>query len=318
MALDDESGEETFPVDLPALRVSDIVGPIVFTGGADSPSAFAWVPIGFTTYALGVAQINKTSGAVVDDGTGLAFNTAWTTCVCVASAEGSLWTAISNGKSISPGGETVGVSLRGIDLKGESSRNIVVDRTLLRGGVSALVSGAGYLWMGDTVTDRVYRINPRTSDVKRFGLQQSADVLVFADGSLWVLDTLEGKVTRLGSNGQAGLTLALTGDLRDMAVGGGYVWVTDASGKDVQRIPEDLGSGATPISVAEIGGQPKVVVYDDGAIVVGFEGGTIAKINPSDVSSPAVIWSHQVGYNVSSITLDRGIVWAAGPPTGEQ
>ena len=50
-----------------------------------------------------------------------------------------------------------------------------------------------------------------------------------------------------------------------------------------------------------------------GWIVVGFGGGTISKINPSDPSSPAVIWTQaRLGNDASSITVDRAVVWAAG------
>jgi len=47
--------------------------------------------------------------------------------------------------------------------------------------------------------------------------------------------------------------------------------------------------------------------------VVGFTGGTVAKINPSDPASPALIWTRPgLGLNGSSITIDRDIVWAGG------
>ena len=160
----------------------------------------------------------------------------------------------------------------------------------------------------------MYRINPRTDEVRSFSLRQSADVLVFADGGLWVLDTLGGKVTRVDpETGDSGPSYAISGTLQGMAVGGGYVWVTDASGDDIQRIPKDLQSASTPIQVGQIGASPRAVAYDDGAIVVGFGGGTVSKIDPANPSSPMVIWTHPgLGNDASSITLDRGIVWAAG------
>jgi streptogramin lyase len=136
---------------------------------------------------------------------------------------------------------------------------------------------------------------------------------LFADGNLWVLD-LGGKITRVDpKTGHSVHSYPIWGDLQGMAVGGGYVWVTDATGNDIQRIPEDLQSASTPILVGQIGGQPRAVAYDDGSIVVGFGGGTISKINPSDPTSPAVIWTHPgLGNDASSITVDRDIVWAAG------
>jgi hypothetical protein len=78
-----------------------------------------------------------------------------------------------------------------------------------------------------------------------------------------------------------------------------------------------LESAPATIPVGQIGGRPKAVAYDDGAILIGFTDGTLAKINPSDPSSPAVIWTHQAGVEVSSIAIDRGTVLGAGDPLEE-
>ena len=138
-------------------------------------------------------------------------------------------------------------------------------------------------------------------------------MLVFGDGGLWVLDRTRGKLTRVDpSTGRALPSLAIAGDVQGMAVGGGNVWVTDDSGDAVQRIPEDLGSAPTAISLGQIEGPPSAVAYDEGAIVVGFRSGAVAKINPSNPSSPTVIWTRQVGNNASSIAVDRDVVWVAG------
>jgi hypothetical protein len=50
-------------------------------------------------------------------------------------------------------------------------------------------------------------------------------------------------------------------------------------------------------------------------ILVGFTDGTISEINPSDPTSPEVIWTRRVGNNASSIAVDHGIVWVGGGPT---
>jgi hypothetical protein len=311
------SGVPASSVDLPELSCCYGVGPILLTGRVDTPEAFAWLPEGNRGCCMRLAQVNRTTGAVVDAANVQMFNTKWTICPCVASAEGRIWTPIASG----PGPELVsgrvpGVSLRGIGLEGEPEKDIVVDKALLPDGVSALVSGAGYLWLGASATDQVYRVDPRTSKVVPFALHQSADVLVFAEGSLWALDTLDGKITRVDPlTGPSLPSLPISGDLRGMAVGGGYVWVTDASGNEVQRIQENLATASTPIAVGQIGGQPNGISYDDGAIVVGYSGGALAKINPSNPSSPEVLWTHSgFGNDASSITIDGGIVWAAGGP----
>jgi streptogramin lyase len=137
---------------------------------------------------------------------------------------------------------------------------------------------------------------------------------VFADGNLWVLDALGGKITRVDpKTGYSVHSYAISGDLQCMAVGGGYVWVTDASGNAIQEVPENLESASTPISVGQIGGSPEGIAYDDGAIVVGFANGTVSKINPTNPSSPEVLWTHSgLGNDASSITVDAGIIWAAG------
>ena len=146
-----------------------------------------------------LAQVYRTSGVVVDDANEQMFKTKWTICSCVASAEGRIWTPIIPRRAAP-------ALTRGATAASpcEASASRVSQRTtsssirrLLPGGVAALVSGAGFLWLGDSATDKVYRVNPRNSKVKPFALHQSADVLVFAEGSLWALDTLEGKITRV-------------------------------------------------------------------------------------------------------------------------
>ena len=311
VGLNDGSGYEAFP------RVPLVggggVGPIVPTRTAAS-TAFAWVPSAIGNGGLAgpsVALINRTSGVGVDR-----YLAGRDACLCLAAAAGRVWYPIATGK-VSPDLSTAaGISVRGRSLKGTPDEVIVVDRKLA--GVGAFVSGAGYLWVASATSDIVYRVDPITEDVKKFPLRQSADVLVFADGSLWVLDTLEGKITRVDpSTGQSHRSVTVSGDLHGMAVGGGYVWVTDASANGIQRISEDLGSAATPIPVGQFAGRPEAIAYDDGAILIGFTGGTIAKINPSNPSSPAVIWTHEAGVDVSSITVDRSTVLLAGGPLEE-
>jgi class 3 adenylate cyclase len=230
VALTDGTGVEAFPVNLPALSAGTLVGPMVFTGRVDTPTAFAWIPTGVTSFRLRVAEINRASGAVVDPGR--SFETNWTTCVCVALADGRLWSPVSTGK-IEPNGvgEVLGVSLRGLSLREGADRDVLVDDELEFRAVSALVSGAGYLWMADTASDRIYRVDPETSKVLPISLRQGADMLVFADGGLWVLDRLDAKITRVDpETGRSLRSFTSSGNLQAIAVGGGNVWAVDTSG----------------------------------------------------------------------------------------
>jgi hypothetical protein len=309
------SGVPAFSVDLPELTCCYGVGPILLTGRVDTPEGFAWLPAGNRGCCLRLAQVNRTSGVVVDPANEQMFDTKWTICTCVASAEGRIWTPIIPGRSTTGTGTDRGVSLRGIGLEGEPVQDILVDKALLPGGVG---SGRGrrVSLARDSATNKVYRVDPRTPKVVPFALHQSADVLVFAEGSLWALDTLEGKITRVEpSTGRSLPSLSISGDLHGMAVGGSYVWVTDASRSEVQRIPENLATASTPLAVGQIAGPPKSITYDDGAIMVGFADGAVAKINPSNPSSPEVLWTHSgFGNDASSIIVDGGIVWVAGGP----
>jgi Adenylate and Guanylate cyclase catalytic domain len=309
VALREATGDRAFPIDVPLWRTNELAGQIAFTGRPNTPSYFGWLPHGVLQFKLRVAQVNRTSGAVVRSD--ISFDTDQTTCVCVAAADGYLWTPIDPGAIFSRG-----ITLRGISLGGTARRDIVVDPDLEFGGVLALVAGAGYLWMGDSTNNRVYRIDPGNSRVKRFSVGQSVDQLTFGDGALWVLDTLQGKITRVDpATGRSPTPLIVAGDLKSVVVGGGYLWAADATGNAIQRIPEDLRSKPTAVSLSGVATRPRVVAYDDGAIVVGFEDGTVAKIGPANPTTPTVLWVRQVGNSVSSITVDRGIVWAAGSRT---
>ena len=150
-------------------------------------------------------------------------------------------------------------------------------------------------------------MDPTTSEVTAFPLHQSADVMSFGDGSLWVLDTAGGLLTRVDpGTGRSHPSFPVSGNLQAMAVGGGSVWVVDTAGNQIWQVPGDLSSPATAVPVGQIAASPGSIAYDDWAIVVGFRDGTVAKINPDDPTSPAVIWTQKVGKNASSSAIGDG------------
>ena len=319
-AFDDGTGAPAFPIDLPFVGSNypalEHVGPILFTGRSGTPAAFTWVPEGGMV-GLQVPQINRGTGAVIEPvnmhlfRTG-PYRTLGANCTCVASAKDRIWTPVATASS-------VGLMLRGIGLKGQPKpTDILVDRALPSQAVATFVSGGGYLWVGDSVSDQVYRVDPMHtgSPVPRFRLHLTPDLMTFADGSLWVLDKLQGKLVSVDpSSGEVTAHILISGDLHGMAIGGGFVWVTDGSGNRIWRIAEDMASPATEIPVGQIDASPNGVAYDDGAIVVGFANGTVAKINPDDPTTPGVLWTQGVGNNAESIAIDNRVVWIAGGPT---
>jgi class 3 adenylate cyclase len=314
-ALSRSTGDEAFLIDLPGLNYGR-TGPIVFTGRAQSAEAYAWIPAGNPGCCLRLAQIHRAGGSPVPNGGESMFGTKWTTCICVASALDRMWTPILTAPTSQASLNAPGIALRGIGLHGQTEKDIPVDRTLTSGSVTSLVTAGSYLWLGDSMHERIYRVDPRTSKVTKIPLQQSPDVMTSGDGSLWVLDTSQGAITRVDpKSDRHHLPFAVSGSLQGMTVGGGYVWTTDASGNTIQRILEDLRSPATSISLEQVGVSPSAVAYDQGTLVVGFIDGTVAKINPADPTAPKVLWTHPVVNNATSIALDSGIVWVAGGPT---
>jgi class 3 adenylate cyclase len=316
-ALRDGTGEVAFPVDLPlpGARFANGTGPILLTGRLNTPKAFVWLPWGFPGCCLWLAQINRAIGSVIDASNEQLFRTNSATCVCVASAEDRIWTPMTGKGEPNTGlPHPTGLSLHGVGLTNPDETDIPVAQARVSFAVTTLVSGAGYLWVGVSSPDRIYRVDPTGPAVKMIGLRQSPDLMIFADGSLWVLDRLGGKLTRVDRRDRSHPSFPISGNIRGMAVGGGFVWVTDADGNQIWQVPEDLGSPATPIPVEQIGISPSAITYDDGMLVVGFTDGTVAKINPNDPTSPAVIWTHRVGSNATSISVDHGIVWVGGQP----
>jgi hypothetical protein len=91
--------------------------------------------------------------------------------------------------------------------------------------------------------------------------------------------------------------------------------VVDALAILVRAAVRERDCPATGIHLGQIDKSPNSVAYDDGAIVVGFTDGTVAKINPADPAAPAVLWTREVGNDAESIAIDKGIVWVAGGPT---
>jgi sugar lactone lactonase YvrE len=299
------------------------VGPMVSTGRSHASTAFLWVPWG-EHYSLQVAQLHRTDGSVIVPGgsevfgTGTSGRSRVSACVCLATADDRIWAPVVR----EPGAPWLtgasGVMLRGVALGDQSQHvtNIVVDPSLSPGGVTSIVSDGRNLWLGDTASDRLYKVDPqRPESVQRVPLGQGADAMVFADHNLWVMDALEGRLTRVDPrSGRSSRSCSVAGDLRGLSVGGGFVWVADASGDEIWRVPEDC-SQATPIGLGGIGESPNAVAYDAGGLVVGFADGTIAKITVADPSAPVKVWATNVGNTAESIAVDHGVVWAAGGST---
>ena len=97
--------------------------------------------------------------------------------------------------------------------------------------------------------------------------------------------------------------------LTNLAVGDGSVWITDDAGDQIEVLPEDLSS-ETPISLATVGSGPSVISYlPNRVFAVGFNGGTVAAIDPT---SKQAIWRKWTGVIPNAMASRDGWIWVVG------
>jgi YVTN family beta-propeller protein len=134
---------------------------------------------------------------------------------------------------------------------------------------SVIAVGMGSLWVRDTRTSAIWRMDPRT--LERTAIVQTGTnpvAMAVGEGAVWVANAGDGSVSRVDPRSNASLRAISLGDQPSaIAVGDGAVWVASAQGGTVSRIDPSTNRvvatikvGHRPEGVAESGGQVWVSV----------------------------------------------------------
>jgi streptogramin lyase len=221
----------------------------------------------------------------------------------VAAGDGALWSADVAGRLLRaflPGHGTV-------------VRRMRLPAPALSGGPSEMAVGGGAVWLIDGST-RLIRVDEGTRRLRRFDLHRPLNGVAYFDGTVWLTSGASASV--LGFNPRrpaAPIAIPLAGrlDLESpypiaVAQGMGSVWVLNGNTATITRIdPVQLA----PVATYKIGVQrsPKHLTAGLGAVWVGDDDGTLARIDPSG-GTPRVV---AVAPSINDIAIAGGAVWVS-------
>jgi len=225
---------------------------VVFTVSVGKPLGFAfagggvWISQGSPVSGYqSIVRIDPTTNSVtarIDVGS--------TCCGGVAYAAGSVW--------ILSGG-----SLTRMDPDTET-----IEKVIDLGG-NRLVTGAGMLWVLDSVSGSLVEVDPnRGRIVRHVSLSGSPTDVAIGFRAAWVTDS-GGTVARIPLNGQGGTDTIPVGKFpNDVDIGDGAVWVANAGDGTVSMISEAGGSATS----FRVGGFPTHLAVGEGGVWVLVEG----------------------------------------------
>ena len=139
-------------------------------------------------------------------------------------------------------------------------------------GAGQLAWADGSLWVANTLSGTVARIDPGTDQVTNSIPTEGAPTDIAAgEGTVWVLNGLEGEVRSIDPRTNE-VTSSLTVPLGSggIAVGAGYVWVTNTLEVSVTKIDPLTAEVVGTIPLGPSGsGSPETIVASDDAVWVG-------------------------------------------------
>lgn len=139
-------------------------------------------------------------------------------------------------------------------------------------GAGQLAWADGSLWVANTLSGTVARIDPGTDQVSHSIPTEGAPTdLAAGEGAVWVLNGLEGEVRSIDPRTNE-VTASLTVPLGSggIAVGAGYVWVTNPLDVSVTKIDPLTAEVVETIRLGPSGsGSPETIATADDAVWVG-------------------------------------------------
>jgi streptogramin lyase len=180
-------------------------------------------------------------------------------------------------------------------------------------GVEGIAYGADSVWVTNSQTGELVKIDPATGASQSFGLEPDGGLygLAFGDGSLWVADGLGHKaLLRVDpADGRVIATIPLRGDPKGVAFGEGAVWVTLTDADLVQRIdPANQHGQVTDTIDTGLDGPEGVAAGEGGVWVTYTNSRTIVRIDPGS-DRPSAQTQLAEGLVPQGVALGAGSVW---------
>ena len=176
----------------------------------------------------------------------------------------------------------------------------------------AIAFGAGSLWVTDTTTGSVARIDPTTSlVVETIPVRSSPNGVAAGHGAIWVTNGNDRSVSRVSPlTNQVIDTIPVGNGPSGVATDEHWVWATNRLDGTLARIDPQKGDAET----FRIGTTPAGVATGAGSVWVSdFDTGEVVRIDPA-TGTP--IYRIPVGNGPTSIAVGDGQVWVVNSRDG--
>jgi YVTN family beta-propeller protein len=229
--------------------------------------------------------------------------------VLVAALVGIGLNAVSPGGSASPSS----VSSNAVGKIDASTAELEASIQTAGAGAGPLTWADGSLWVANTLSGTVARIDPATNQVSQSVPTEGAPTDIAAgEGAVWVLNGFDGEVRAIDPRtNQVTTTTAVPEGSGGIAVGAGFVWVTNPLDVSVTKMNPESAEVVATIRFGPPGsGSPETIAVGDRAVWVGD--GLAPAMWKIDPTTDAVVANPGLRGVPSAIAIGLGgAVWVA-------
>ena len=187
-------------------------------------------------------------------------------------------------------------------------------RAVITGGgePGGIAYGAGAVWVTNTASDQLLRIDPSRRTVDRIPVGHHPTGVAIGGGQVWVVNQLDRNVSEINPRAlrQVG-TVQVGNGASAIAFGHGSVWVANATDYSLSRIDPDRAKVVATIPLAGVPGG--VASGREGIWVASSSTGQLLLVDPE---SNRVSQSIGIGNGPRGVAAGGGSVWVANGPDG--
>jgi ABC-type transport system substrate-binding protein/DNA-binding SARP family transcriptional activator/streptogramin lyase len=186
-------------------------------------------------------------------------------------------------------------------------------RTVIKAGgePGGIAAGAGAVWVTDTASDLVLRIDRDGRTVDRIPVGHRPTGIAVGDGQVWVVNQLDRTVSEINPQALKQVrTIQVGNGAGAIVFGHSSIWVANATDYSLSRIDPDSGA----VTTIPLAGEP-------GGIATGRQGIWVSSSSTGqlllvDADSNAVSQSFSIGNGPQGVAIGAGSIWVANTPDG--
>jgi ABC-type transport system substrate-binding protein/DNA-binding SARP family transcriptional activator/streptogramin lyase len=187
-------------------------------------------------------------------------------------------------------------------------------RAVITGGgrPGGIAYGAGAVWVTDTASDQLLRIDPQRRTVDRIPTGHGPTGVAVGDGQVWVVNQLDRTVSEINARAlrQVG-TVQVGNGASAISFGHGSFWVANTTDYTLSRIDPGRAKVVATIPLAGVPGG--VASGGEGLWVTSSSTGQLLLVDPK---SNRVSQSIPIGNGPHGVATGGGNVWVANGPDG--